>query len=346
MTADGWRFGPLIREASKNVFTPGSRLAAVLIIGGLVGVAQTGAGALESAVLSSELTGLALDGRNVVVFHGNDSAEETHILTRSCEGLADSPGVVRAGSLVGGSRVDVIPLGSRISTMRASSTLIHELSAADAVVGTALVTPEVTTLTIETSQGILASAIRGSEQPAGLTLNSSVIFPLTVDDAWTDSCVVVFEPHADVQSASAVASSQLIADGTSIESTVLVSGGQDPITTFLSRLTQFLPVVLGLVAGAMLAIVSRSRSGEFASYRLSGTTTRSLLTLMTLENMLLSSWTAAAATVCALVTSAYFPDVTVPVLRAALLGAVMMATAIPAGVWFATRNPLDLSRDR
>lgn len=346
MARDGWRFALLAREANRNVFGRGSRLRPLVAIAVILGVAQSGFIALENDNLDRTLDTLRQAGRNIVVFQSTDAASPAIIDRASCEALAGESGVAAAGLLVPMDRQSAIPLGTSLNSYRASSTLVSGLQRADVVVGSALGEGRAASFTLQVEGMSAASAIIGERQPTGIDTNSAIVLPLAATERSGESCVVAFGPLVRLRDAIPVVRSQLSVSGNPVAGVPVLLEPTSAVDGWLARPGRYLPLLLGLIGALVVMITSRLRASEVATYRLSGTSIRSITTLMSLEVALLGAVAAVSATATALVLAPHYPDLAVPLLWAIGAAGLWSIAVIAVAVSAARQRPTDLAKDR
>lgn len=320
MTArDRWALPAITREAVRNVRTSRRRLQPLLYFATIAGVAMAILAAVEGVQLRSDLTALALNGRNVVVL-GSVSEVPTLIDRGSCESLAAMPGVDRAGAVLTSQRLAVLPVGS-IPVVPVSVTLVPELRTAPAVIGSAVTAPpSVTRISID---GIPIAATHATAQPEGIPLNQAIAVaaPPTVDTI--ERCIAVLSTGADAGTMIPILAAQLVVNGTAPTGVTILDEPLDRIDTFHQRLTRWIPLLVGILGGLATAAIAATRSNEFASYRISGTSRRSLFLIYGLEASLLAGTMATSGALAAIAVSAWVVDV----------GAIALSTLAAAAGW-------------
>lgn len=272
---DAWTLTALAREATRNVFVRHSRLFALVIVAMVAGIGSSLFMAYESNALREQLATLDAQGRNVISFAAAPSASgPSQISRRSCENLSVARGVVRAGLLESGPRTPVVQLGQPVSTVRASTTLFPALLEHEALIGSVLLRPQRDSL-IETGLGTL-DAYPATVQPTGVGTNSSLVLPLSPSAIAGAQCVVVLKPSAAASEQIPILAAQLVVSGQPVAGKQATAQSVDPIALYLSRTSRYLPLLLGLACALAAALRNYLRAGEFAAYRLSGTSARSL----------------------------------------------------------------------
>ncbi|GAA2518599.1 hypothetical protein [Rarobacter incanus] len=348
MQRDKWRIGPLIHEAVRNVFDIRAKLFPALVLAALAGSGLATISAIEASGLQTQLADLQLDGRLVYNYTSQDPEIPVKIDRQSCEALTNQAGVERAGLVINSGFFDVPQLGTGVMISRASATLFPELHQAGALVGSALRDPG-PDFNLQLPDGFVSTATIMPEQPKGIDTNSSVIVPLDVLDTTGGSCRVIFNSYSDTKEAADRALASLRVEGSApLAANSAYQENINPITTYLSRVSRFLPLLIGLLGGFAAAVIDRVRLSEFAAYRLSGTSGRTLAALILTEQALLGGTLASAAAAGSVVTGLLgypiSPDAVV------LSGLASGLTWTIAGCLFTIdipwRQPTNLAKDR
>lgn len=320
MERDRWSSSSLAREAVRNVRTSRRRLWPLLFFAIVGGAALAILAAVEGVQLRGDLTTLALSGRNVVVF-GSASEIPALIDRGSCDRLSTLVGVDRAGAVLNSQRVPVLPLGGSIPVVPVSVTLVPELSAVPAVVGSALGAGSGLGRII--IDGVPLAATGAAAQPEGIPLNQAVAVAAPATVVAVERCVVVLSSGADAEAMIPLLATQLVVDGVPPTGTAVLDEPLDRIEAFNQRLTRWLPLVVGALGGLASAGIAATRSNEFAAYRISGTTRRSLLLVYGMEAAILAGAMTTSAALGAVALSDWVIDV----------GAVTLGGLAGAGAW-------------
>lgn len=345
MQRDQWRLGLLAREAFYNVFGVGSRMLVILGLAMLAGSGASVYHALEAQELHQEVQDLAAEGRNVLVFSRLAADEPAYIERASCEGLVQQRGVTHAGMLDYAGEVDVIPVGTQLPSQRASATLFPQLSHADVLVGHNLSDRSSQPFTVQVGEQLVA-AVPTEVRPAGLAVGSSITLPPRPTDVAVERCVVMLDPFSDAGVAASTMASQLKVVGNLVSSDELLTATNDPITEYLERPSRWLPLLLGLFGGVVTAVVMRLRASEVATYRMSGSSPVSLMTLLGMEALFIAGVAALAATGAAVVLAPRFLDPVVPLLWGLVLAGAWAIVAVAGVIDLTVRQPNDLAKDR
>lgn len=348
MLSDDWKLTLLAREATKNVLARRARLFSLLAIAILAGVAQVAFLAFESVALRAQLDTLAAQGRNVVAFESSDRDAPIDISRVRCEALADVSGVQFAGLFEPDPRASFVQLGRDVAIARASDTLVPNLREYDAVIGAAL-TPSrgELRLTVQdgtSEEGTLNAIVGGT--PPGIGADAVVLRPLSPLDVSGSTCFAVLDRLADAQSMIPLLQAQLVVSGGAVVGNPQLRLPLDSVTVFLQRPTIYAPVALGILGGVIAGIVTLLRSSELAAYRFAGTSPRSLLIILTMEQMLMGGVLFASGTAAALVLAPHLMSVMAAVIGVATAGAAWIVVASAISVIAAVRNPTRLAKDR
>ena len=345
MQCDRWHLGLLAREAGCNVFGPGARMLPVLALAVLVGAGSSAYLALETQTLRQEVLDLAADGRNVLVFSTVDDEAPARIDRASCEALAGQRGIHHAGILETAGPLNVLPGRTRVPSQRASSTLFPQLTGADLLVGRTLSDRGDRPFTVRAGSD-LATAVHAAPHPEDLGTGFSITLPPRPSDTTTERCAVVLDELSDADAALPAVAAQLQVTGNPIAGTELLTATNDPAADYLQRPGRWLPLLLGLLGAVATAITTRLRASEIAVYRMSGTSPVSVITLLTIEVLLLTGTAALSAAAASVALSGHYLDPAVPVLWGLALAGIWALGAVAASLDLAVRRPNDLAKDR
>ncbi len=345
MTRDRWHLGLLAREAARNVFGSGSRLLAVVALAAFAGAGSSAYIALETETMRQEIHDLAADGRNVLVFSALSEDAPTRIERASCEALAEQHGIRHAGILEPAGEIDVQPVGTRLPTQRASTTLFPELTDADLLVGRNLSNRASRPFTVRAGQD-LATAVHADPHPEDLGTRSSITLPPRPGDSTSKQCVVILDAFSDVTTALPAVAAQLKVSINPASGAELLTATSNPATDYLQRSDRWFPLLLGLLGAVATAITTRLRASEIAVYRMSGTSPVSVMTLLTFETLLIAGSAALSATAGSLALSAHYLDPAVPILWGLALAGTWAIATLAASLDLAVRRPTNLAKDR
>ncbi|MET4781723.1 hypothetical protein [Glaciihabitans sp. UYNi722] len=345
MHRDRWVFPQLAREATKNVFDTHSRLYGLLVVAVLIGVAIPLYSAWESGQLLTQLHEEANQGRNVLTISALDQKSPAEISRRSCEGLTHDSDVLRAGVRESQGTSDFSQLGTLIPVTAVSVTLLPELGHYGAVVGNAirktgppfhLVMPD----------GTVQTAAVGTTQPDVIGTASSVAVGLSPDVTESTRCFVVLDPLARAAAVSDRLVAELESTGGALIADDQFSEPRDPIETYLVRPDRFLPLLLAFAGAITAGAMGRLRTGEWAAYRMSGTSSRSLLIIQLLEQASIAGCLVVTAS---LTTAIVWPRMVSPlstVLEAVAAGALWVVVSVLVCIDIPFRTPTTLAKDR
>lgn len=136
-------------------------------------------------------------------------------------------------------------------------------------------------------RGHLNAIVGGT--PPGIGADAVVLRPLSPLDVSGSTCFAVLDRLADAQSAIPLLQAQLVVSGGAVVGNPQLRLPLDSVTVFLQRPTIYAPVALGILGGVIAGIVTLLRSSELAAYRFAGTSPRSLLIILTMEQMLMGA---------------------------------------------------------
>lgn len=293
MARDKWPPSLLAREALVNVSSWRSKSAVLVILTVLVGSVFPLFMVREATSLAVQLDSLVAEGRGVVIFTSYSSDMSARITRASCEHLADATGVQRAGLLEypdpkkgQTASVMVMELGGKTSLAHASVTLFPQLRLYGALVGSAI-----NTHAGPTSLSVGGAAVRAAPlatQPEGISVNSTLVLPLEATTATGDTCIAVLDPTVNAEELMPLLHSRLNILDNPIRASEQLERNLDPLSIYLDRPTRFLPLLLAAVGALTAAVLNQLRASEFAAYRMSGTTRRSLALIVFLEQGLIT----------------------------------------------------------
>lgn len=347
MPAADWKLGLLAREAILNVFGRGARMLPLVALAVLAGVASSSFAAVEAITLDRAVDQLAESGMGIVVYGALNPDEPVAIERSSCEGLADEPGIQRAGIVIDGVTTTLVPVGQDLPTMRASTTLFPLLSRADIVVGSAFRTAadgEFWVSQAGADHGTLA--VVAPKEPDALGSNASVLLPLRPTDTTGPECVVVFEKFADTGRGASAYSAQLSTQGNAVAGVEALPNAVDPAIAYLERPGRFLPLLLGVMGAVAAGIFGRLRASEIAVYRLSGSSSSAVVSLMTMESIAVAGIALVSAVATAVALWPWYLDATVAMLGGLALAGTWTIGSILMTIDLAFRRPTDLAKDR
>jgi hypothetical protein len=342
---DSWAFSQLAREANKNVFDLRSRLYLLLVIAVLIGVAIPLYAAWQSQQLLSQLQDEATQGRNVVTIAALRDDVPVVISRASCEALSNDADVEAAGILERHEPENFPQLGTRIPVTAASTTLLPELRRYGSIVGNAL-RRSGPAFTLLMPDGSTQSAATGTAQPDAIGTNSGVVFALSPSVTGARSCLVVLSPLARETQVAGRLVAQLSSTGGAIAARSEFSEPRDPIDVFLARPDRYLPLLLALAGAITAGTLNRLRSGEWAAYRMSGTSVRSLLLIQLLEQANIAGCLALFGALTTLAVSWLLISPLSTILSLLAAAAIWVVAASLVAVDLSFRKPTDLAKDR
>lgn len=336
MMRERWRAPALAREAVRNVASR-SGFSRALLVAALVG----GSGfplyaGLQARGYRESVAQAAAAGQYVVSMVSADDEGAARIVRDSCESLSEDPRVERAGAVLASEWVEIDQLSGLRPVVRASASLVDGLRSHDVVLGAAV--PQVNGALVVA--GFPLEVGRAGPQPAGIDIGAAVVVPLDAMTTEVDQCIVSLRPSADLIDVALDLRARLRTRGGAVEVVGSGLGMELPADRYLGRSDRWVGVLVGAVGGAIAAATSRFRFGEFAVYRLSGTSVRGLVVLVMLEQSIYVGALAASATVTTVLLAAHLVSASA-VLSWALAGAcswwfVACVGSAPA----LARNPL------
>ncbi|MFG6476998.1 hypothetical protein ACFXP7_11500 [Microbacterium sp. P06] len=341
---DSWRFADLTREALRNVFGRSARLLPAVALAGVLGASSVGVLVLEQRSFTDEIADLTTQGRGVVIVGEASPDRPARISRSSCEAIAEVPGVEQAGLIIDSGRVDAVPFAVDAPARRASTTLFPQLGEVDVLVGDTLAAQQGPFRTFVSGQAFDAMIAPPSREGTGTAF--TLTFPLLPDDTSAARCVILLGPYVSAPEVTADLIAQLDIEGNTVSGQEVLTTPLDPIADYLSRISRFAPLALGLAGGFITAVITRTRTSELAVYRLSGTARASLLTLITLENLLIAGTAAAVTGIASLLLVAHLLDPATAALGGFALAGTWAFVATLASADIPFRRPTDLAKDR
>jgi hypothetical protein len=302
-------------------------------------------GAYESNLLKAELAHDALQGRNITILSSANPNHQVSISRASCEGLTRMPGVLRAGLMVSEGTYDLPQVGRGLPMLGASAELFPQLLNSDVLVGTDL-RPRDTPFTIALPDGLIGRAITATRQPVGLDTNSSVVTGLVPAMTSGPTCYVIFDQFAKIHTGEIAVASAVQATGGAVAARVVFTDTINPITSYANRATRYLPLLLGLCGGVIGGILNRVRGSEMATYRLAGSSPRSVALILILEQAFLAGIMLSCAIATTILTGKYLVSgfaAELELISGACLW-ICVAAAMAADIPF--RRPTSLANER
>lgn len=345
MQRDGWSLAHLAREACRNVFDLRSKMFALVGCAVLIGTVIPIYAAMQSQQFQAQLADDAAKGRNVVEFSALDPTFPVSISRASCEALAQNPDVDRAGILRSQPSGDFLQLGSLVPIAEASSTLMPELSRFGALVGHAL-RGAGPVFNLVMPDGSNHQAIVAPLQSDAIGTNSDVVVGLPTQVTDAPRCLAVLAPTARESEVAPRLVAALRSTGGSLSAQQQFTESRDPITVYLARPEQYLPLLLALAGGLAAGTMNRLRSGEWAAYRMSGTAPRSVGIIMLLEQAALAGCLAISSAVTALIFAPRLLSPTSTQGWALAAAALWVIAATLASADISLKKPTNLAKDR
>lgn len=355
---DSWALSHLMREAIRNVLNIHARLFPVFLAAILLGAGHVALAAYQGRALDNDLSALSAQGRGVVelsVVPPVSSLEDENLIPpgidrSTCEALGSVAGVQRAGLLGDDEEMVSLPqVGSRIPMRTASATLIPALLNHDLVVGSALAetagrSTALTTLT--TTDGQALSAIVDTN--LGPEVASTLAVFRTLDPAVqsAERCMVVLDPRAVAAEVAPVLASSINATGAPVRANVVLTETTSITDIYLHRVERFLPLLLGILGGLVVTVLIRVRSSELATYRLAGSSPRSMAVLLGLEATLLAGAFLAASSLAILVLTEPLTSPAATMLWSWSGAGVWLLVALAGAAPMLRRTPSDMAKDR
>ncbi|QIK84519.1 hypothetical protein [Sanguibacter sp. HDW7] len=355
--SDGWRLATLVREAVRNALGARGRLVPLVLAAVLAGAAHVAVAVNASARLDASLTDLESEGRHVVTISTKDvpgqsrGAGTTGVRPASCEALTRVPGVELAGVVVEDvEKLATAQLGSFVPVRRVSSSLVPEVATHDVVVGTSLAERVGLDATpgARVSLGGLGAEAQDAVVGGGRVLPSTIaIFTARAPgDAPAAECRVAMSRFVDVERMLPILTGSLRTVGAETVVEPMLRETTDVVALHAGRVDRLLPVLLGVLGGLVTAVLALLRSAELATYRLAGTSRRSLGLLLGFEASLLGGVFLASS---ALAILALRGELVAPLASGAwaLAGAcawVAVASLLTAPLL--RRRPSDMAKDR
>lgn len=345
MLRDRWSLPALIREATRNVFSLRSRVYPVLLLAALASTATPLVAAQQSLDLTATLGAEALAGRNTVRVTSSDAQNPAEIALASCEELARQPDVDSAGAVVQLGSFDLPQFGSNIPLVGASVTLIPELADSGAVVGPSLRSEASSPDSLLAPDGSVLSASRGHLMASSVGTNNAVAVAIPPEQDWVPACVIVLDDLADPDAVVPRLTASLISRGGALAAVEEFRSPTSPIETYRRSPAALLPYLLGFAGGAAGAVIMFARSSEWAVYRLSGTSRRSLVVLMTMEQVLCALVFLGGSAVTTLGLTGALVSATATLLSAAAGAAIWCGVAFTGACFLSLRSPLAMAKE-
>jgi hypothetical protein len=345
MQHDRWSLGLLAREAVKNIFDIHARSYPLVILAVMIGVGTPLFSAWQAHQLVEQLGREQGQGRNLLSITAEDPNQPARIKVRSCNDLVGDADVMAAGVILPAGSKDFLQLGTSIPVLSASSTLLPALRDHSVLVGPYL-SHAARAFSLIMPSGSVLDAARAATEPDQLGTNSAVVIGLGPSTTTSSNCYVELNPRADFSSVSNRLITEVRSKGGPLTATEQFSEPQSPIVVFRRRADQFLPILLGLLGGIAAGVLNRLRSGEWASYRMSGTSPRSLRVLIGFEQSTIAGIMVTVACLSDLLLGQRLISVQASVLFIVAAGAVWILVASILTIDQPRRKPTNLAKDR
>jgi hypothetical protein len=342
---DGWPIGSIAREAWRNVTAPRSRLALLLPVALIYGMALPSFATLETDALHATLAAQESAGRGVMVFQAADRDSPVVITRSSCEALADRPGVTRAGILKDGADASFLQLGDHIPVQEASTSLFPQLRGGRALIGAALWKGG-GTVSLITANGRTLNAQAMRDQPAGIDTNSAVVVALDPGVASASACIVVLDLFERPTTRAASLAAALGVRGGPVGVQQPFSEASDVLTDFCARPGTLVPLGGALVTGCAAGLIGRSRKSELAVYRLVGSSRAAVGALICLEHLIIAGIAATSVAFTTVVMRDSIVDATAQAMWGVAGAAAWSAVALVLMIDLPLRDPLGMAKDR
>jgi hypothetical protein len=270
-----------------NVFSPRSGLSVLVLLSTVLGAAFPLVEVREFQKFRIQLVDLEARGRGVVLFSAANPDEEAAIERSSCDALTEDTSVARAGLLLAERNASFPQLGTSIPVFRASTTLFPLLSSVDALIGSEL--PGARELRrVAAGSGRQFTSAPADVQPEGIRANSSLVFALDSATVTGPLCIAVLNPLEQDRREGPRLAAALHASGGSLAARSVLQESVDIVASFEGRPTRFLGLASGFLGAISTTVMLWARSSELATYRVSGTSRRSLFVLLATQHALLA----------------------------------------------------------
>lgn len=200
---------------------------------------------------------------------------------------------------------DFLRLGRNIPIVVASESLFPNLGTYDALIGASLISAAKPTV-LRTSSGQDLYAAGGQAAPDSLGVGNAVTLLLEPSIKYGSQCVVFLSKFSDQQKNISLLAGQLNVVGAPIAGRAQLTESVDTVSGYIRRPGRHLPLIVGLMGAVASGLLNRGRASELASYRLSGTTRRSLAILIALEQSLVAGVGLASGIFALILLSQYF----------------------------------------
>lgn len=182
-------------------------------------------------------------------------------------------------------------------------------------------------------------------EPAAVGSDNAVALAIDPGEKWVSSCVVIVDPRADVDAAAARLTLALEVKGGPVAAFHTFSSPTNPVTTNRDAVTRWMPYLVTLLGAAAGVATMLTRSSEWAVYRLSGMSRRTLISLLVLEQAYPALLFAAGAALTTFVIASQLISPSVVILSAAAASCLWLALSSIGAIIIASRSPLTMARD-
>lgn len=352
---DRWPLRLLAREAARNTLALRGRLAPLVLAAVLAGSAHVALAVTASHDLDTALTALEAEGRHLLDItaapsaSGEAASEATGLRRGACENLATLPGVEAAGVITEDEdRVASPQTGPFLPLRRVSPSLLPAVTEHDIVIGTSAAA----NLGLDPGDRLALGGL--GTQPLDAVVGGSRALPSTLalfaapmpTTALAETCRVELARFADPARMTPVLLGSVEAVGGRFVAEPLLVETADRVALHLDRVDRRLPLLLGALGGLVTAVLALLRASELATYRLAGTTRRSLGIILGLEAAILGGIFATSSVLAALVVHGELLSPLASAL-AGIAGAcawVLVASVLSVPVL--RRRPSDMAKDR
>lgn len=331
-----WSTSLLLREAQKNVRLSRRRLFPLLILAVALGAVFVCVSAFEAQQMRVAVEKVDAAGAHVLVF--TSASASPAVMTReSCERLADSAGVERAGSVSAVGRASILPVGSSVPIVSVAGTLVPELNDYPVVLGADFDgVPGWVML-----EGLRLESTGGGRQPEGIPINQSVSVLASASVKTVERCIAVLDPTASVAQMTPLLMAQLEVVGSSLGAAPVSSVEYDPSDAYADRLSRWLPIALGALGAVVTIGLSLTRSDEIAAYRMSGSRARDVTVILMTEASLIAGAMSVSGTLSAVVLMNYLVDLASTTSAILAAAGAWVFLSFP-GLFLAAQRPLNL----
>lgn len=348
----GWRPSALAHEATENIVSSGSRLAMYALLCVASGVGLASVATADAARFTNELRVLEANGWTTAVVASSASGQETdEIDADSCAALATVDGVEHSGGVRYVPAQSIAQLGSGAVTValvdwRFTGEVGDSLAYLGSKVATETGYPSNVRLVTVSGSG---SVYRAAEMPAELeafSFGSTIAIPSNFFKNDVPGCLIWLSPWAVGELNPALGAAVSSKSG-EITVASLHSETFNPLSRHLNRSSRWLPLVAGAALGLVYILLVRSRSSELASYRLAGTSRLECVTLLQMEQLVVSGVFFASAMVGLFAFRNFAGRDAIYSWPYIGLGAIVLYFASVPGWLLAVRRPvMDMAKDR